>query len=195
MVCLRRASTLELMSTYPIHTIETAPEGSRPALAGLRQALGLIPNLAATMADSPPLVNSFVSAFGQFAAGTFTGAERQILLLSNAVANSCAWAVAFHSTMALKEGADPGDVAAVRRAELPSQPRLAALSRLTRTLIDKRGHLDADDADEFLAAGFERAQLLEVVMGVAVSALANYTGNIADPPLEAPFQAQAWTAR
>ena len=70
------------MNSYPIHTVETAPEGSKPALAGLKQALGLIPNLAATMANSPPLVNSFFSAFGQFAAGTFTGAERQILLLT-----------------------------------------------------------------------------------------------------------------
>jgi len=180
------------MNAYPVHTIESAPEGSKPALAGLRQAFGLIPNLAATMANSPPLVNSFVSAFGQFAAGTFTGAERQILLLSNAVANSCAWAVVFHSTMALKEGADPDDVAAVRRGELPDEPRLAELSRLTRTLIDKRGHLGTADAEKFLAAGYERAQLLEVVTGVAISTLANYTGNIADPPLEAPFQAQAW---
>jgi alkylhydroperoxidase family enzyme len=113
-------------------------------------------------------------------------------LLSNAVANSCAWAVAFHSTMALKEGASPGDVAAIRRGELPEQPRLAALSRLTRTLIDKRGHLDTAGAGLFRAAGFSDAQLLEVVTGVAISTLANYTGNIADPPLEAPFQAQAW---
>jgi AhpD family alkylhydroperoxidase len=182
------------MSSFPIHTIETAPEGSRPALAGLRQAFGLIPNLAATMAGSPPLVNSFVAAAGQFAEGTFSAVERQTLLLSNAVANSCAWAVAFHSTMALKEGADPDDVAAIRRGELPEPARLAALSRLTRALIDKRGHVDATDAESFLAAGFDSAQLLEVVTGVAISTLANYTGNIADPPLEMPFQEQAWVA-
>lgn len=180
------------MSSYPIHTIDTAPEGSKRALETLHQAFGMVPNLAATMAGSPPLVNSFVAAFGQFAGGSFTAAERQILLLSNAVANSCAWAVAFHSTMALKEGADPEDVAAIRRGQLPREPRHAALSRLTRTLIDKRGHLGAADAEAFRAAGFGQAQLLEVVTGVAVSTLANYTGNIADPPLETPFQAQAW---
>jgi AhpD family alkylhydroperoxidase len=148
------------MSKYPIHTIDTAPEGSRRALETLHQAFGLIPNLAATMAGSPPLVNSFVSAFGQFAGGGFTAAERQILLLSNAVANSCAWAVAFHSTMALKEGADPGEVAAIRRGELPETPRHAALSRLTRTLIDRRGHLDAADAEAFRAAGFRGCRSL-----------------------------------
>lgn len=182
------------MNAFPIHTVETAPEGSKPALQTLRQAFGLIPNLAATMAGSPPLVSSFVAVFGQFAGGTFSGGERQILLLSNAVANSSAWAVAFHSTMALKEGIDPYEVNAVRNRTSPRDPRLAALSLLTRTLIEKRGHLDALDVKAFIAAGFEHGQLLEVIAGLAVSTMANYTGNIAAPPLEEPFRAQAWTA-
>jgi alkylhydroperoxidase family enzyme len=182
------------MNTYPVHTVDSAPDGSKQALLGLRQALGLIPNLAATMANSPPLVNSFVTASGHFAGGTFSGGERQILLLSNAVANSSAWAVAFHSTMAVKEGVDPQDVEAVRRGELPSDPRLAALSALSRALIEKRGHLDIADAKVFTTAGFDDNQLLEVITGVAVWTLANYAANIARPTLEEPFQAQAWDA-
>jgi alkylhydroperoxidase family enzyme len=182
------------MNTYPIHTVDTAPDGSKQALLGLRQAFGMIPNLAATMANAPPLVNSFVAVFGQFGGGTFSGGERQILLLSNAVANASAWAVAFHSTMALKEGVDPRDIEAVRRGELPRDARLAALSALTRTLIEQRGHLGVVDAKAFIAAGFDDSQLLEVITGVALSTLANYAGNIAQPPLEEPFQAQAWAA-
>ena len=182
------------MNSYPIHTLDTAPDGSKPALQGLQNALGLIPNLAASMANSPPVVNSFVAAFGQFAGGTFSPSERQILLLANAVANSSAWAVAFHSTMALNEGVDPRDVDAVRHGGLPSDPRLAALAMLTRALIEKRGHLDPVDTEGFTAAGYDDNQLLEVITGVAISTLANYTANIARPPLEEPFQAQAWMA-
>jgi AhpD family alkylhydroperoxidase len=182
------------MTTYPIHTVETAPDGAKQSLAGLQQAFGLIPNLAATMANSPSLLNSFVAAFGQFAGGTFTGAERQVLLLSNAVANRCEWAVAFHSTLALKEGVEPSVVEALRRRELPADARLAALSALTRAIIDKRGHLDEADAKAFVAAGFDDDQLLEVVTGVAISTMANYSGNIAGPPLEPPFRPMAWNA-
>src|SRR5262245_13594535 len=122
------------MTSYPIHTAESAPEGARSALQGLQQALGLVPNLAAVMANSPPLVNTFVAAFGQFANGSFTAAERQTLLLSNAVANTCPWAVAFHSTIALREGVESADVEAIRRRGLPADPRLAALSTFTRQL-------------------------------------------------------------
>lgn len=180
------------MHHYRIHTIDSAPEKSRPALQGLQQALGFIPNLAATMAESPALLGSFVGAFGNFHGSTFTGGQKQILLLSNAVANSCPWAVAFHSTLALKEGVEADDVHAVRERRLPKDAQLAALSAFTRALIEKRGHVDDRDLAPFTGAGFGVDQVLEVIAGLAVSVMANYAGNITKPMLEAPFQAQAW---
>jgi AhpD family alkylhydroperoxidase len=180
------------MHPYPIHNLETAPEKARSALSALKQTFGLIPNLAATMAESPTLVNGFVGALVNFIGGTLSGAERQVLLLTNAVTNRCAWAVAFHSTAALKEGVGADEIEAIRDARLPKKPGLAALSALTRALIEKRGHLDEKDLGDFAGAGFGSAQVLEVIAGLAVSVMANYAGNITKPPLEAPFEAQAW---
>ncbi|MBL8956329.1 MAG: carboxymuconolactone decarboxylase family protein [Myxococcaceae bacterium] len=180
---------------YAVHSIESAPEQSRPALLGLKQRFGLVPNLAATMAESPTLVNNFVAALMGFSGGTFTPGERQVLLLTNAVTNQSAWAVAFHSTAALGEGVTADAVAAIRDGRLPAEPKLAALSRFTRSLIESRGHVRGKALDAFLAAGFTRAQVLEVIAGLAVSVMANYAGNVAPPPLEAPFQAQVWAAK
>jgi AhpD family alkylhydroperoxidase len=180
------------MHSYPIHTIASAPEKSRQALAGLAEAVGLVPNLAATMAGSPPLVNGFAGVFGQLAAGSFGGAERQVLLLANAVANRCAWAVAFHSTLALREGVAPDDVAALRQGGVPAEPRRAALATLTRALIEQRGHLADAEVDAFTRAGFTPEQVLEAIAALAASVMANYAGNLAQPPLEPAFRAQAW---
>jgi AhpD family alkylhydroperoxidase len=181
------------MTTYRIHTIESAPEKSKPSLEGLQQAFGLVPNLAATMADSPVLINSFVAAFGNLHGGSLTGAQRQAILLTNAVTNACAWAVAFHSTLALKEGISADDVRAIRARRLPADARYAPVSALARALNEKRGHLDDADVKAFLAAGFSQDQVFEVIAGVAISVMANYAGNVANPPLEAPFQPQAWS--
>lgn len=180
------------MCTYAVHTIESAPEKSRSALEGLKKNLGLVPNLAATMATSPVLVNGFVGAFGNFHGGSFSGAEKQVLLLTNAVTNTCPWAVAFHSTAALREGVAAADVEAIRERRAPGAPRAAALSAFTRALIEKRGHVEARDVEAFTGAGYAADQVLEVIAGLAVSVMANYAGNITNPPLEAPFQAQAW---
>ncbi len=182
------------MSTYRIHTIESAPEQSRPVLRELQQAFGLIPNIAGAMAESPVLINGFIGLFQRVHAGTFTEAQIQTLLLTNAVTNACSWAVAFHTALALKEGLQPADVEAIRDGRAPEDHKHAALSTLTRTLIEKRGHLDDRDVERFLETGFNQAQVLEVLAVLAASTITNYVGNITKPPVEAPFQAHLWNA-
>jgi AhpD family alkylhydroperoxidase len=121
--------------TYPIHTLNSAPEASQPVLVQLQQAFGLIPNIAGAMANSPELLKGFWGLFQQVHSGTFSEAEIQTLLLTNAVTNACNWAVAFHTMLALKEGLTPVDVEAIRTRGVPADARLAALSHLARSLI------------------------------------------------------------
>ena len=92
------------MSIFEVQTIDQAPEGSKAPLEKLRQTFGMVPNVAGVIANSPVLTNIFIPLFEGVHDGTFTEAEIQTLLLTNAVTNSCAWAVAFHSYLALKAG-------------------------------------------------------------------------------------------
>ena len=116
----------------------------------------------------------------------------QTVLLTDAVTNACTWAVAFHTALALKEGIDPADVRTIREGRLPKDSKLAALSTLARTMIEKRGRLNDQDIDQFITAGFGKDHALEVIAIVAASTITNYTGSITKTPLEAPFQAHAW---
>lgn len=181
------------MQTFQIHTLESAPEQSQPALQGLKQNFGFIPNAAATMAGSPALINSFVACFGSFHGGSFSESERQILLLSNAVALKCHWTVAFHSAVALKAGVTASDVTAVRHGNAPAERKLAALSRLAKAMIERQGRA-AGEIDEFVAAGYAPAQVLEIIAAIAISTMAALTTTMADTPLEDPFKPQAWQA-
>jgi alkylhydroperoxidase family enzyme len=175
--------------------MESAPERSRPALQQLQATFGMIPNIVGAMATSPVLINSLVGLFGNVHGGSFTEAQVQTVLLTDAVTNASPWAVAFHTALALKQGIDPADVEAIRQGRLPKEGKLAALSALARTMIEKRGRLDDRDVDRFLAAGFGKDHALEVVAIVAASTITNYTGSITRTPLEAPFQAYAWQGR
>jgi AhpD family alkylhydroperoxidase len=183
------------MARFPVNTIQSAPEASKPALEQLRAAFGVIPNIAAVMSNSPVLINSLVGLFGNVHGASFTEAQVQILLLTNAVTNECTWAVAFHTALALKEGLDPADVQAIRERRLPQDSQHAALSLLARTLIQKRGRLDDQDIEQFVGAGFDRNLALEVIAAVAASTITNYTGSVTRTPLEAAFQEHAWEPR
>jgi AhpD family alkylhydroperoxidase len=180
------------MSNYPIHTIASAPENSKPALEQLRQAFGVIPNIVGAIANSPKLVNSLVGLFQQVHSPGLTEAENQIVLLTDAVTNSCTYAVAFHTAIALQQGISSEETTAIRERRVPADKRFAALSILAKTLIEKRGHLSEQEHDSFLAAGFTKEQVLEVIAIVAASTITNYAGTIANPPLEDPFRQYAW---
>ena len=180
------------MTSFPVHTLESAPDRAKPALQQLQSAFGMIPNIAGAMATSPVLINSLVGLFGNVHGGSFTEPQVQIILLTDAVTNGSTWAVAFHTALALKEGIDPADVEAIREGRLPKDSKLAALSGLAKTMIEKRGRLDDEDIHRFLAVGFGNDHLLEVIAAVAASTITNYTGSITKTPLEAPFRAHAW---
>ncbi len=176
------------MSIFEVQTIDQAPAGSKAPLERLQMAFGMVPNVAGIIANSPVLANIFVPLFEGVHSGTFTEAEIQTLLLTNAVTNSCAWAVAFHSYLALKAGLDPHDVEAIREGGAPREPRYAALSAYARSLIDQRGHVGDAAVTTFLSAGFKAEQALETLAVTAASTITNYALNIAEPPLEPMFQ-------
>ncbi len=176
------------MTHFPIHTLQSAPEKSKPALQGLQDNFGFIPNIAGVMATSPVLINSLLDLFGRVHGGSFSEPQIQVLLLTNAVANDCSWAVAFHSFLALQQGIEADDVARIRQGGMPRDAKLAALSKLATTLIANRGKLEEGDLASFLDAGFTRELALEVISVVAASTITNYTGNVTQPPLEAMFQ-------
>ena len=182
------------MPNYPVHTIASAPEKSKPALEQLQKAFGVLRNLPAVIANSPKLISSLVALFAQVHSPGLSEAENQIVLLTDAVTNSSTYAVAFHTTLALQQGISSEETTAIRERRLPTDKRFAALSKLAKTLIEKRGHLSEQELNSFIAAGFTKEQVFEGIAIVAASTITNYVGTIANPPLEDPFRQFAWRA-
>jgi alkylhydroperoxidase family enzyme len=182
------------MSDFPVHTVDSAPDASRPSLEALQSAFGFLPNIAGAMATSPVLIDSLVSVFGQVHGGSFTEPQIQILLLTNAVTNKSEWAVAFHSALALKQGIGAGDVDALRAGRSPQEPKSAALSTFARRLIETRGKPEPVVIDAFLKAGFAPKYVLEVIAVSAASTMTNYTASVTKPPLEESFAPHTWRA-
>jgi AhpD family alkylhydroperoxidase len=180
------------MILYTLHTLESAPEGSRQAMRDLQATVGFVPNLAAAMAESPGLLNGFQAVRQIYQDGTFPPDEIQVLSLTAAFENGCDWCMAFHTFMALHSGVSEASVDALRAGRAPLEPRPAALSDFARSMIRRRGSVTNDDLQRFLDAGYTKAQALEVVLGMAFSVMANYAGHLVDPPLDEPFRPHAW---
>ena len=128
-----------------------------------------------------------------YAASSLTPVEQQAVLLAISVENRCDFCTSVHSFIARNVRMDPADVDALQAGRtLPTQ-RLNVLARLARELVMKRGWLSDGEVDAFLAQGFTRAQLLEVVLGVAYKTLSNYSNHILRTPINEQFNHEAAT--
>ena len=181
------------MPEFTTHTVETAPAGSRPHLEGAQKNLGFVPNLLATMAGAPALLEGYMTLSGIFGKTDLTETERQIILMTNNRLNGCTYCMAAHTTISQGAGV-PADVIEALRNNTPiSDPKLEALRQFSVVVNESRGWPEEAQVQALLDAGYTQQTVLEVVLGTAFKVLSNYTNHIAETDLDAAFQANAWT--
>ena len=180
------------MATFIPHTLETvAPEGLE-ALQQVQENYGFIPNLIGNLAEAPATLKGYLALGGLLGETTFSAAEQQVIMLAVSRFNECGYCVGAHSAIALMQKV-PADVVESIRNDTPiADAKLEALRRFTTLVVEKRGWLAERDTGEFLAAGFTRQQILEVVLGIAMKTISNYANHIAGTELDDAFAAQAW---
>ena len=177
---------------FPLHTEETAPEEAKPALAATRANFGMIPNLERVMASAPALLASYSASWDLFDTTSLSPIERQVVYQTANYENECNYCVPWHSYLAKEAGMEPDDLAALRTgADLPSA-RLQALHEFTRLMIANRGKLSPAALQKFLDAGYTEQNALEVVLGLAVKTMSNFTNSIAGTPLDSEVASLAW---
>lgn len=183
------------MTEFTVHTIDTAPAGSRPGLMAADQKLGFVPNMMGVLAESPAALEAYQTIQGIFGKSTFTPAEQQFVALVVSVANGCTYCVPAYTMMATKAGLPADVLEAARDGGRIADDRYQALREFTLRVVERRGRLGKSEVDTFLAAGFTRAQALDVIVAAAFKLISNYTNHIAEVPLDAPFQRYFWKVR
>lgn len=181
------------MSQFNIHSIQSAPTAARPVLEGSLRKYGFVPNLHGGLAEAPAALEAYIELTALFDRTSLSPTERQVVLLVVSAENRCTYCVAAHSMIAKHMvKADPAVVEAIRNQQPLPDRKLDALANFTRAVVKKRGVVRGQALDKFITAGYSRAQVLEVILGVTIKTLSNYTNHIIDTPLDGAFQAEAW---
>jgi uncharacterized peroxidase-related enzyme len=176
---------------FPPVGVDTAPEGSRPLLEKVQKSFHFIPNLFGAFANSPVLFGGYLALEGAYEKGTLSAVERQVVLLAASVENSCPYCTAAHSTVLKAFLHVPADVVSAIRSNVPlADPKLNALVALTKEIVAKRGHVEAQTIESFLAVGYRKDQILEVLMGVALKTMSNYLDHISPTEIDPAFRSE-----
>ncbi len=173
-------------------TIETAPQASKQTLTAIQKGFGFVPNLMATFANSPAVLNGYTAMDAAWEKSSLTPKERQLILLTASVQNSCNYCKAAHSTV-LKSmmKVDAELVANVRDGKSISDPKLNALVSFTREVVSERGYVSENTKNEFLRQGYSEVQMMEVIVGVALKTVSNYIDHLNPVEIDQAFSAEA----
>ncbi|MCG8492139.1 MAG: carboxymuconolactone decarboxylase family protein [Sneathiellales bacterium] len=181
------------MTEFTTHKIDTAPEASKPLIEGAKQAYGFLPNLLGNMAESPALLEGYLSLAGIFDKSNLSETERQIILLTNNRLNGCAYCMAAHTSISQMKNV-PSDVIEALRNDTPiADPKLEALRQFAQIVNVKRGWPEESEIEAFLNAGYTRQTILEVILGTSLKVMSNYTNHIAKTIVDDAFAPNTWT--
>ena len=173
-------------------TIVTAPEASKPILENIQKSFGFIPNLMAIFANNPTVLKGYLALDGAYEQGSFTPRERQLILLAASVENHCNYCTAVHSTVAKGALHTSAEVVSAIRNNTPvPDAKLNALVTLVKELVRERGYAKDETIQKFIAVGYKKEQVMELLLGIAMKTISNYLDHISPAPIDQVFAAES----
>jgi uncharacterized peroxidase-related enzyme len=173
--------------------IDAAPAPARPLLQAVNQQLGSVPNLFRLAANSPAALDGYLGMSGALAKGSLPAPTRERIALAVAQINDCGYCLAAHSFLGknLAKLSD-AEIAANRRSA-SLDPKADAAVRFAAQVVRQRGHVADADVQAVRMAGYDDAQIVEIVQHVALNTWTNYLNSVAQTEIDFPV-AQALAA-
>jgi uncharacterized peroxidase-related enzyme len=181
------------MSRFITINPESATGKTKDLFDSINTKLGMVPNMMRVMANAPAVLEGYLQLSGTLGKGSLPAKAREQIALAVSQANECDYCLAAHSAIGKMVGLS-ADQIRDSRLGAAVDPKIDALIRFARKLVDNRGQVSNEDVQDVRAAGFEDGVIAEVVANVALSIFTNYFNNVAEtdidfpkaPPLKAP---------
>lgn len=164
---------------------EQAQGEAKRLLDRVDRALGATPNMMRAMAESPAVLDAYLSFSGALAKGRLTAAAAEQLALLTASENACGYCAAAHTVLGERAGVSEDDLRAGLVGDA-SDPKTAAALRFARAVIQTKGFVSDDDLAAVRAAGITDGEIGEIVGHVALNVFTNYFNSVGETVIDFP---------
>lgn len=134
--------------------------------------LGFVPNMYRIIANSDHALSRYVKA--EFAKSSLSTKEQEVINLVVSEVNGCPYCTSFHYSYLQKLGFTTDMLAAVRKGGAYFDAKLDALIKLTKSITEKRGHIDNVLIDDLIAVGFNRDAVIDTIILINLRGVTNY---------------------
>ena len=181
------------MTTLKVHSIESAPEGSKELLEQSLKANGMIPGLHGVLAGAPGILEGYQTLHKLFTESSFDKDELTVIWQTINVEHACHYCVPAHTAIAGMMKVDENISESLRNETPLENSKLEVLRTFTLAITRNRGHVSSEELQAFYTAGYEERQVLEIILGLSQKVISNYTNYIGNTSVDAPLQKFAWT--
>lgn len=170
-------------------TVDAAPVASQPLLEGVKKKLGVVPNLFRLVATSPAALEGFLGLSGALGKGSISAALGERIALAVAEVNGCTYCLSAHTYVAKNLAhLDDAEIAA-NRSGASNDPKADAAVRFAAKVARERGHVGDADVSALKLAGYDDAQVVEIVLHVALNSFTNYLNEVVKTEIDFPVVA------
>lgn len=175
------------MSRLPIPaTVDASPAAARPLLEAVNKQLGSVPNLFRLVGNSPAALEGYLGLSGSLGKGRLDAKTRERIALAVAEQNRCDYCLSAHSYLGSNLAKLDSAEMAKNREGSSNDPKAAAAVRFATRIVRERGHVSDADLSDVRAAGYDDAQIVEIVLHVALNTLTNYVNSVASTEIDFP---------
>jgi AhpD family alkylhydroperoxidase len=175
------------MPRIPVHTVQSAPEGSRDVLKALEAKFGKVLNIHGEMAHSPVVLQSYAALESVITDyGTLDARTREAIALAVGNVDHCSYCQSAHTVAGKAAGLSEEQTVAIREDNVDFDPKLAALLALAREVAGNVGHVADTSWQTALDAGWTDEELTELSVHVTRNLFTNYFNHLVDTDLDLP---------
>ncbi len=174
-------------------SIDAAPASAKPLLEAVHKQIGVVPNLFRLVANSPAALEGYLGMSAALAKGSLPAPTRERIALAVAQINGCNYCLSAHTALGK-------NLAKLSEAEIAANrhcgsldPKADAAVRFAAKVVRERGHVSDTDLQAVRMAGYDDAQIVEIVQHVALNTWTNYINEVAKTEIDFPL-AQALAA-
>lgn len=172
------------MKKFNVPTRAEVSETNQQVFDNLQKGLGMVPNLYAYFAKNETALSDYMAL--QNRKSTLTGKEREVINLVVSQVNDCEYCLAAHTVVGGLQGFDPDQLIKIRKAAIDFDQKLDALARFVKATVVERGKPGAASVDELFAAGYNEANLVDIVMVIGDKIISNFLHGITALPVDFP---------
>ncbi len=175
------------MNRIAIPTAAQTPAATLPLLAAVQKQLGVVPNLMKLVGNSPAALEGYLSLNGALSKGSIGIKTSERIALAISEINACSYCLSAHSYLAKNFAKlDDAEIEENRNGK-SSDPKANAAVLFAASVANKRGHVADAEVQAVKAAGFSDAEVVEIVLHVALTTLTNYVNEVALTEIDFPL--------